>query len=121
MFASSNRRRSLLLFALTACGESSHVYEGRLYHEDRHCLATTSSVDVVAGDRPGDCAPTCLLQPLRDGGRSVYVATMCGPYPVGLRITNEPPCDEALAALSRRDTCKADGGSTNPVPDASAP
>jgi hypothetical protein len=121
MFAPSNLRRSLVLFALTACGESSHVYEARLYDEARRCLATTSSVDVVTGDRPGTCAPTCFVQPLRDGGRSIYVSTMCGPYPFGFRVTTEPPCDEAIAALSRDDTCKADGTSTHPQPDASAP
>jgi hypothetical protein len=122
MFAwSSPRRRLAILFLLTACGESSHVYEGRLFSEDRRCLASTSSVDVVSGDRPGTCAAACLIQPLGDGGRSIYVSTMCGPYPFGFRLANEPPCDEALAALSRGDTCKADGTSTHPAPDASAP
>jgi len=108
MSASSSRRPEVLaLLALVACGDASHIYEGRLFVEERRCLGTTSSLDVVEGERPGQCAPVCLVQPQRDGGRAVYVSTMCGPYPFGFRVTNEPPCDEALAALGRNETCTA--------------
>ena len=103
-----------------ACGDPSHVYEGRLFVEERHCLGTKSSVDVVDGERPGSCGPTCLAQPTADRGRAIYVGTMCGPYPYGFETSGaDPRCPAALAALERNDTCLIDGGSTRPaLPDA---
>lgn len=99
------------------CGEASHVFEGRLFVEGRQCLGTTSSVDVVAGERPGSCEPVCLVQPTGDGGRAIYVATMCGPYPPGFDATGkDAACTPALAALARGDTCLVDGGSSHPSP-----
>jgi hypothetical protein len=107
--------KRLLALALFACDDPTHVYEGRLYRADRDCLATTSSVDVVNGDRPGDCGTQCLSQSLRDGGHAVYIASMCGPFPFGFDPSGSAPeCPAALAALSRNDTCKVDGTSTNP-------
>lgn len=129
MSASSSRRRRALLAGAALCGvawacgdTASHVYEGRLYREDRGCLATKSSVDVVEGERAGECAPTCLVQPLAGGGRAVYVATMCAPYPFMFDATGtHPSCAPALAAFARNDTCLADGDSSAPLPrDASA-
>lgn len=105
----------------SACGDPSHVYEARLYRTDRDCVATTSSVDVVEGDPPGSCAPICLLQPQADGGRAVYVSTMCGPYPFGFDTSGtDPVCPRALAAFERDDTCLVDGGSTRPAPQDAA-
>lgn len=107
---------------LFACGEHSHIYEGRLYRSDRDCLGTTSSVDVVSGEAPAACPPTCLAQAHADGGRSIYVATMCAPYPFDFDASgSDPMCPNALEALARNDTCRADGSSTAPRPnDASA-
>ena len=100
-----------------ACGDPSHVYEGRLFVERRQCLGTTASVDVVEGDPPGSCGPTCLAQPQSDGGRAIYVSTMCGPYPFAFDASgSDPACPQALAALERNDTCLVDGGSTSPAP-----
>ena len=101
-----------------ACGDTSHVYEGRLFVADRGCLGTTASVDVVDGERPASpCPEACLVQPLADGGRAVYVATMCAPYPFGFDTTgSDPVCPRALAAHERGDTCLADGGSSRPAP-----
>lgn len=100
-----------------ACGDRSHPYLGRLYVEQRDCLGTTASIDVVEGDLPGGCEPACLAQPLEDGGRSIYVATMCPPYPFGFDAGGaDPACPAALAALARRDTCFVDGGSSSPAP-----
>lgn len=119
------RRRLALGVALTlvgvslafGCGDPSHVFEGRLFLDSRACLGTTASVDVVEGDRPGTCAPTCLAQPHSDGGRSLYVSTMCGPYPFGFDTSgSDPQCPSALAALARNDTCLLDGGSSSPSP-----
>lgn len=115
---------TIAVYAL-ACGDPSHVYEGRLFVERRGCLGTTASVDVVEGDPAGDCGPTCLAQPHNDGGRSIYVSRMCGPFPFGFDPSgSDPACPAALAALERNDTCLVDGGSTHPLPppaDAGAP
>ena len=71
----------------TACkDDGTHVYVGRLYVEARDCLGTSSSVDVISGDDPGSCAPICLVQKRGEGGKAIYVATMCPPYPSGVEI-----------------------------------
>ena len=108
---------SMLALYLLACGDPSHVYEGRLFVEHRGCLGTTASVDVVEGDPPGSCAPTCLAQPESDGGRAIYVSRMGAPYPFAFDASgSDPACPAALAALERNDTCLVDGGSTHPLP-----
>jgi len=108
--------------AAACCSDGTHIYSGRLYRDDRTCLATTSSIDVISGDDPGTCAPVCLVQKSGDGGTAVYVSTMCAPYPPGHETNGQDPrCAGAFAALSRDDTCLLDG-STHPTPkDASAP
>ena len=101
--------------------DGTHVYVGSLFVEARDCLGTSSSVDVVTGGNPGECAPICLLQHRGDGGRAVYVATMCPPYPAGVEFDTsgtDPACPAALAALARGDTCLSDGGDTHPAVDA---
>jgi hypothetical protein len=119
------RRRGAVRIALggaaiataLACGDGSHIFEGRLFRPDRSCLASTSSIDVVEGDPPGDCGPICLAQPLADGGRAIYVATMCAPYPFAFDASGaDLLCPPALASLERSDSCLTDGGSTNPLP-----
>jgi hypothetical protein len=121
----------LLPFAAIACilqspackDDGTHVYVGYLFVEARDCVGTSSSVDVVTGGDPGDCAPICLLQHRAEGGRAVYVATMCAPYPAGVEFDTsgtDPACPAALAALARGDTCLSDGGDTHPLPDAAA-
>ena len=103
---------------VSACkDDGTHVYVGRLYVEARDCLGTSSSVDVVSGDDPGTCAPICLVQKRAEGGKAVYVATMCPPYPSGVEFDpagTDPACPKALDALSRGDTCLSDGGTTHP-------
>jgi hypothetical protein len=106
--------------------DGTHVYVGRFFREERSCLGTTSALDVISGDVPGECAPVCLIQRRAEGGRSVYVATMCPPYPTPAEFDlsgTDPVCVPALDALARNDTCATDGGSSNPLPraDASAP
>jgi hypothetical protein len=107
----------------SACkDDGTHVYIGQLYVEARHCLGTTSSVDVVSGDDPGNCDPICIHQNLHDGGHAIYVATMCPPYPGPDFDTTgtDPQCPLALAALKRSDICLTDGGSTAPVVESDA-
>ena len=111
----------------SACkDDGTHVYVGRFYLEGRGCLGTTSALDVIAGDEPGDCAAVCLIQRRAEAARSVFVSTMCPPYPPALEFDvsgTDTVCAPALAALARNDTCASDGGSSNPLPpiaDASA-
>jgi hypothetical protein len=107
---------------MIACGDPSHIYQGRLYLEHRGCLGTTSSIDVVEGEDPGSCPALCLLQKLPDGGRAVYLSTMCAPYPFGFDTAGtDPVCAAALAALGRDDTCLTDGGSSAPAPPEAGP
>jgi hypothetical protein len=107
---------------VSACkDDGTHVYVARLYVEARDCLGTGSSVDVISGDEPGDCAPICLLQKRAEGGKAIYAATMCAPYPAGVEFDTagtDPACPKALEALSRGDTCLSDGGTTHPAPEA---
>jgi hypothetical protein len=107
---------------LIACGDPSHIYEGRAYLDSRDCLGTTSSVDVVEGDRPTRaCAAICLADGHPDGGRTLYVSTMCAPYPFQFDASGgDPGCPAALEALGRDDTCNTKGTSTHPIRDAAA-
>lgn len=110
------------ILVAVACGDPTHVFQGRAWIEARQCLGTTSSVDVVEGSTTRTCNAACLTQPHPDGGRSVYVSSMCAPYPFMFDAAgNDPQCPPALAALVRDDTCQGDGASTNPLPrDAAA-
>jgi hypothetical protein len=105
---------------LSACkDDGTHVYVGRFYLEARGCLGTSSSLDVVTGNEPGTCNPICLIQRRPEGGRAVYVATMCPPYPSPVDFDTsgtDAICAPALAALARGDTCATDGGSSHPLP-----
>jgi hypothetical protein len=104
----------------TACGDDgAHVYTAELYVQDRDCLGTTSSIDIISGDETGDCSPICLVQLRGEAGRVTYVSTMCPPYPAGVEYDSsgtDPSCPAALAALARGDTCFTDGGSSHPIP-----
>jgi hypothetical protein len=106
-----------------ACGETSHVFAGRLFLDPPGCMGASSSIDVVSGDPPKlPCAATCLVQPLGDGGSAIYVSTMCAPYPFGFDTTgSDPRCRSALDAVSRNDACLSDGGSTHPAPADAGP
>ncbi len=105
-----------------ACGDPSHLYVGRPYDEQRGCLESTAALDVVEGEAPKTCAPVCLVQVPADGGRRIYVSSMCAPYPFGVDVSgSDPACAAALAAQARRDHCLEDGGSSAPPPkDAAA-
>jgi hypothetical protein len=113
---------SLLVAVAIACGDPSHIFEGREFVDARDCVGTTSIVDVVEGEKPVQiCAPICLSQGHPDGGRTLYVSTMCAPYPFQYDAAGtDPACPAALAAFGRDDTCNADGTSTHPIQDAAA-
>ncbi|MBX3186002.1 MAG: hypothetical protein KF819_03260 [Labilithrix sp.] len=101
--------------------DGTHVYRGRLFIEARDCLGTTSSVDVIEGDEPAnDCPAKCVAQRRAEGGRAIYVSTTCGAAPLDFDLSgSDPACPAALAAHTRNDTCSSDGGSSNPIVDAS--
>jgi hypothetical protein len=110
-----------------ACDEvASHPFPARLYEPGRGCVGAPIALDVVEGPDPGGCAATCIVRS-GDGGRDVYVSTMCAPYPPFHDTTGaDPLCGPALAAFARTDLCLSDGGSTRPLPpsgvtDAAAP
>jgi hypothetical protein len=113
----------LVVIHAIACGDPSHVFEGRYYLQHRDCLGTTASIDVVEGDSPErPCPAVCLAQPQSDGGRAIYVTAMCAPYPHLFDASgNDSLCSPALAALARSDTCLVDGGSAHPLPPPPAP
>lgn len=101
----------------TACNEQgTYLLVGRFYLESRDCLGTTSTIDVIGGDGPNPCPPTCLVQKNYEAGTAVYVTSTCGPYPPDLDAAGtDPRCARALAANQRNDTCQPNGTSTNPV------
>lgn len=105
-----------------ACGDPSHLFLGRAWIEHRDCLGTTSSIDVVEGESAStSCPARCLADPHGDGGRTIYVSTMCEPFPFEFDASgSDPACPTALSAFERNDTCLVDGGSTHPPPVDSA-
>jgi hypothetical protein len=113
------RQVLVVLASIAACGDTTHVFSGRLYVDGRDCVATRSSIEVVEGEpAPESCAPACLVQRTTpDGKRPVYVSTMCPPIPFGFDTDGaDPRCVAALAAFARNDTCFTDGGSSAPLP-----
>lgn len=133
MWLRRSSRIGLALTALTAlvgalplaCGKGSYLFLGRRYAVERGCLETTTSIDVMSGDDPGNCGTRCVTAPfVGDGGsdagrtRDTYLTVMCGPLPVNVTAASDALCDDAVAALARRDTCLGDGGSAAPLADA---
>lgn len=107
--------------ALGACdNETSHFFVGQLFEPARGCLDPEGSIAQVDGPVPDQaCAATCVVGPSGQNGSasSVYVTTMCGPYPALTDTSGDPAgCSEALAALDRGDTCLIDGDSSAPPP-----
>ena len=106
---------------LAACSEDvvGHIFRGRKYHEDEACLEKPGAVDIVSGNDPGEGCPVgCLVRNERDGGRSVYLATTCPPYPPDFARSDETEvCKAASRALAKNVAC-TDAGA--PKVDASS-
>jgi hypothetical protein len=107
--------------ALGACDQepTSHFLVGQLFEPGRNCLDPENTIALVDGPVPDQSCPvTCVVGPSGQNGNasSVYVTTMCAPYP-GFDDTSGDPagCTDALAALDRGDTCLIDGDSSAPV------
>ena len=129
--AAARGAAALLALAAGACilhasgckNDGTHVYLGQFYLEGRDCLGTPSALDVLEGEASGNCNAICLVQLRAEGGRTVYVSSMCPPLPPAVEFDpsgTDPRCAAALAALARNDTCLSDGGSTAPPPRATA-
>jgi hypothetical protein len=104
--------------SLTGCSDAgSHIYTGAPYDPTLACLAPLTGVDVVTGPEPETpCKPVCIVSPPEDGGVTVYVSTMCAPYPNYPNIVNpsgNAACAAALEAFQLDALCE-DGGVVYP-------
>jgi hypothetical protein len=109
-----------LLSAVACDSAAAFIYTGRLYNASRDCLEDTRALDVLGGNEPASTCNVCLTQQ-SDAGTTVYVASMCAPFPPAYAVRGEEDalCKQALAAKARNSACLADGGASNPVvPDA---
>jgi hypothetical protein len=100
------------LFALGCNDSGSHIFAGQEYDAVKECLDPVSSIDVIAGPDPGTCPAACVVALAEDGGKTAYLSTMCGPYPVypfEKNTAGEPLCAQAFAAFKASAYC-ADGG-----------
>jgi hypothetical protein len=70
------------VLAVAACDDVNvHILSGQLYVPQDNCIEPSTGIDVVNGGSTGDnCAPLCLTITSGDA-TSVYVTTMCPPYP----------------------------------------
>jgi hypothetical protein len=104
--------------SLAGCSDAgSHIYTGAPYDPTLACLAPLTGVDVVTGPEPENpCGPICVVSPPEDGGVTVYVSTMCAPYPNYPNVVNpsgNAACAAALEAFQLDALCE-DGGVVYP-------
>jgi hypothetical protein len=117
------------VLALASCDEPGvHILTAQLYDPTRQCVSPSESVDVVNGPATGDnCSPQCLTITVGDA-TSVYVTTVCPPYPGDYAVEGEDattgsgdPCTGAFAAYDQDgDICPpiaADAGEASPGDD----
>lgn len=99
--------------SVVGCDDTgSYIFTGEQYDPVLQCLEPVSSIDVIAGNEPGSCAPACILSLPQDGGQIAYVSTLCGPYPMypfESDASTSPLCVAALNAFARDALCE-DGG-----------
>jgi hypothetical protein len=97
-----------------ACNDpEQYVFSAAPFDPVNLCLGPYQAVDVVSGGTgQSTCAPTCFVN-----GTSVYVSTVCPPFPdptMWDESGENPACPAALSAYARMDLCSPDGGSSNP-------
>lgn len=91
-----------LLFAVACESEGPRVYTAQPYDAELDCLGDYVPIGLVTADElPGTCAPVCLRQ-----DATLYLSTVCRPYPD--TVVEESPddsdeCAAALAALEDED------------------
>ena len=95
------RRCSLAVTAallLAACSDTGpRVYTAQPYDAEAACLGEYEAIGLVeADDLPANCAPTCLA-----AADTIYVTTLCAPYPdLATPLTAEESEDCAAALLA---------------------
>lgn len=94
---------STCLFAVACEQEGSRVYTAMPVDTAGHCLGAYAPLGLVqAAELPATCAPVCLLQ-----DATLYVSTVCGPYPDQATLVSARDSTDCAAALALID---ADGG-----------
>jgi hypothetical protein len=95
-------------FLLTGCEETGpRVYTARLYHANDQggCVDTYTPIGLVEADEiRSSCDAVCLLQ---EG--SVYVSTVCAPYPSTAEVVavdDSADCAAALALAEADAVCE---------------
>ncbi len=85
---------SLLL--LGACSDTGpRVYTAQPYDAETGCLGEYEAIGLVEADElPATCAPTCL-----DVAETVYVTTLCAPYPELATVLTADDSQDCAAAL----------------------
>lgn len=91
----------------SACDdEIVSVYTARAYEPEGKCLDEYAPIGAVQTNALSSlCQPTCLKV-----GASLYVSTVCPPYPAeatAVSTAEAPACTEALAAAKANTTCAA--------------
>ena len=99
------------VLVVASCDEPNvHILTGQLYDPAGACVGQSDGVDVVQGPSTGDsCNPSCLT--VTSGSTtSVYVTTVCPPFPQDYTVEAEDaaaeagdPCPGAFAALAIYD------------------
>jgi len=107
------------VLAIASCDEANvHILTAQQYDPAAACVGASDGVDVVNGPATGDnCGPECLSITAGDA-TSVYVTTVCPPFPLDYTAEAEDaasgdgdPCTGAFAAYEGY----LDSGVTCPV------
>ncbi len=107
----------LLSIAVVGCDEfGPRVYTAQPFQPDLGCLDAYVPIGLVRAQEVGaECEPVCLRL-----GESLYVSTVCPPYPTEVNI--EPPdaaeCAAALTALADETSCEDGGDAGAELPEA---
>ena len=98
-------------------GPQSHVYVAWLYQAAGACLEPSTTLAVIGTPNGSlECKPACLVQssppPAGAATETLYLSTMCAPYPTSLTPTTDadPACAAALAAYASGAVCGDDAG-----------
>jgi hypothetical protein len=99
------------VLVVASCDEPNvHILTAQLYDPAGACVGQSDGVDVVQGPSTGDsCNPSCLT--ITSGSTtSVYVTSVCPPFPQDYTVEGEDaaaeagdPCPGAFAALAAYD------------------
>jgi hypothetical protein len=98
-------------------GPQSHVYVASLYQAAGACLDPSTTLAIIGTPNGSlECKPACLVQssppPASAATETLYLSTMCAPYPTTVTPTTDadPACAAALAAYASGAVCGEDVG-----------